>query len=101
MTADELISGLRKRGYTIHRSSGPGWVIIPRVKPDDPVIPWSQELGGRVRDFQPEKWSKPDLLEYEVTLQTCRVELEPLEGEGPDDPAYKTRMQGEIWRAAA
>jgi hypothetical protein len=73
MTAEELVQGLRERGYVIHRSSGPGWVIIPRLKPDDPIAAWLGRRGAFLRSFHPEFWTNPSLREYEASIISVRV----------------------------
>ena len=69
MTPEELVSGLRERGYTTHRSSGPGyWVIIPRMDPEDPVCAMLGKLGANMRPWHPEQASRPELHEYEAIV---------------------------------
>lgn len=76
MTAEELISGLRQRGYRIHRSLEPNYVLIPRLNRDDPAAPWLGGLGARMTLYAPDQWNKPRVLVYEAMLQTCSVDDE-------------------------
>jgi hypothetical protein len=73
MTAAELISGLRERGYTVLRSREPAWVIIPRLNEGDPMVPWLQEKGVRMRPYDPEWWSNPGATCYEAVLTSASM----------------------------
>jgi hypothetical protein len=83
VTAEELIEGLRERGYVVMRAQAPGgWVIIPRLRVDDPIVGMLRDLRVRLREFQPEQASRPEHREYEAMLSTAHV-------------------KGNIWEAAA
>jgi hypothetical protein len=100
VTAEELISDLRERGFTPRRSTGPGfWVILPRVKADDPIASWLGKHGANMRGFQPEYWTDRSKREYEAVLSTMPVAVEEVEGETKHELAARRRLA--IWEAAA
>lgn len=103
MTAEELIDGLRERGYVVRRSLGPGWVIVPRLKPEDPMAEWLGARGANMRAFQPERWTHPEKREYEAVLSTIPVDVEPvLDDDGKEDKHRTTAVrQLALWEAAA
>jgi hypothetical protein len=103
MTAEELISGLRERGMVILRSQEPGtWVIIPRLKPDNPLTEWLGKRGAYMRAFQPERWTAPEKREYEAMISVCEVEVEPVLGADglPDKHLTDATRRLDIWEAA-
>lgn len=100
MTAEELIAGLRERGCVILRSQAPGeWVIVPRLKADDPLAEWLGAKGAKLRSFQPEKWTAPEKREYEAIVSTVEVIVPVATGEDMHMVAARRRL--DIWEAAA
>jgi hypothetical protein len=52
------------------------WVIIPRVAGDDPILGWLEPLGAQSREFEPERYSRPGSVAYEVGLTSVHVDDE-------------------------
>jgi hypothetical protein len=98
VTAEELVTGLRERGYSVLRMQVPPETIIPRVDRDDPLYPWlKDDLGVAMIEY---RYSTEVPFTYEARLHRARVEVpEELQ---PDNPAALVAVRARlIWEAAA